>query len=188
MPRKFLDDVRADIQTLIADNTTGEIQPADVRSILTDIVDSTIQDECAISGDTGATIALTSAFSPITDGFDTTVGGDGTWLKPNQATGTIVLNVQPGWTYSVLAVVTLQVVQNESLEFCILRDGVAGFFKPTIAGAGVSRPNSVQLIDQILANTSNEEVQIGVRAIDGAASVDIIDVVLEVTVLPTNNP
>ena len=65
MARRFLDDVRADIQSLLPDNITGEISPADMRTLLTDITDSTIQDECIITGDVGATFALTGAFQPI---------------------------------------------------------------------------------------------------------------------------
>ena len=48
MSRIFLDDLRADIAALFADNTIGAISPANLRGIMLDTIDSTIEDEGGI--------------------------------------------------------------------------------------------------------------------------------------------
>jgi hypothetical protein len=104
------------------------------------------------------------------------------------ASGGVVLNTTPGWSYAIRAVLSFEATQNEVLEFAILRDGVPSFFRPDISGVGNQRPVSVQLIDNILASASDELIQVGCRAIDGNATMDVQDAALEVVILPTNNP
>lgn len=187
MARRFLDDIRADIATLLADNTTGDISPADLRLVMLDIISSTIQDECLIVS-TAPTlgISLTDSFS-VLNVFQDSVGGDLEFLKPNVNNGSIVLSATPGWSYNIRAAVSLTANQNELVEFCILRDGVPALHRPDVNGAGGSRANSVVIFGSTLSNTANEVIQIGARAVDGSGDIDVQDAILEVTIMPTNN-
>ena len=71
MTRRFLDDIHSDVTTLFADNVTGNISPADLRSVFNDTLDSTIQDEADIFS-TGPTagIVLTGTFASLTTIYD----------------------------------------------------------------------------------------------------------------------
>ena len=75
MARRFLDNIRADVTTLLADNTTGLISAASMRLLFTDTIDSVISDEAGLGfASPVAAVPLTPNYALIT-GY-TSVAGD----------------------------------------------------------------------------------------------------------------
>lgn len=193
MTRKFLDDVRAEIDVNFPDNTTGAITPALTRSTLHDIVDSTVSDEALIAGAPEVTgYALTTTFSALTTGlYSAEAGGDGSFLTTNIAAGNITTSPTAGFTYSVSAALTVQAANNEIVEMAIMVNGVASRFQPSITGRGTNdRPVSVYIEAFVNGadSTANSVIQICARMPDGAGTISIDDVILNVTIKPTNDP
>ena len=189
MSRRFLDDVRSDIISLFPNNSTGQISAQDLRQVTTDMVDSCVSDECAIYS-TGTTqgIALTGTFSSFATIYDAQVGGDGNFLKPAFAGGTITGSSTGGFTYRALVHLTVGPGNNERLEFAIGVNGApAEGFRPDIVGNGAD-PQTVNVDLLELSARSNAIFTIMARAVDGSATIDVIDARFVVAVMPTNNP
>lgn len=190
MTRRFLDDVRSDIATLFPDNAIGDISPADLRLVTTDMIDSTIQDECTIFGATPVVGHVTAAtFEDITVGFTDTQGGDGVFLKPNAAGGTIVTNTVAGFTYLIWGGISVELANGIAVNF-VLRKANGNLISVPIGvtGRGAGNPVSVQLRGLMNAAATDEAVSLAVQTPDGASTIDIQVQSLTAIIEPTNNP
>ena len=188
MARRFLDDVRSDINTLFADNIIGAITPARLRTSLRDIIDSTIQDEGVISISAPITgVVLPSTFTNLT-GFVNTLGGDGTFIKLEPSNNRIVTAATAGFTYTVFAGLSFEGVNNEEVEFAIGYNGVQGDYTPIATARGLGRPLALQIRGLTLSAAANTNLTFMARAVDGTATIDILDMYLAAIINPTNNP
>lgn len=190
MSRIFLDDLRDDINTLMADNNTQNITPAVQRGVLLDMVDSTTQQECAIIGQIPTlAVPTTTAFVPLTTIYDAFLGGDGDFLNPDFANGEIVGSSIAGWTYDVVANITLEGLgAGIACEFVIMRDGVQEGYIGGVTGDGSGDPVSTNVRFYDLKSLVDSTYTLGVRTPAGNDTIDVLDVILSVTIQPTNNP
>ena len=189
MPRKFLDNIRTEISTLFADNTTGDISAADLQQVTLDMVDSLAQDEGFIYGDvTTAPIALTATPIPISTGYTTSVGGVPGFVILNQAGGSIQLGPTAGFSYELKAQITIATTVNEEVHFQLGVNGSPVGYIGSISGAAGGNEVSVAVEFIRLTSLSNEVWQIYASAPDGAATMTINSIFLFAAVLPTNNP
>ena len=187
MARRFLDDIRADIQTEFANNTVGAITAADVRNVLTDIIDSTVQDEGFLyTQTTSAAIPLTGTFQNI-DPWTEELGGDGEFVIPNLSSGNIATGAHGGWSYDLAFELRVTAANNEVFEFTLGRNGVPYGYIASLEGNGADE-RSVSGSMPIIASVSTEVITLMARAVDGAGNLVIEGGLLGVTVLPTNNP
>lgn len=188
MTRRFLDDIRSDVTTLLADNMAGDISPADMRSIFDDTIDSTIADEGEIFS-TASTIGvvLTGTFASLTTIYDVNGGGDGNFLNPAFASGTITGSGTAGFSYTVRAAITIAAGNNEEVEFAIGINGVAEPYFATLVGDG-ARDQSVSIGAFDRTSSISAVYTLMARAADGAATIDVDAVRLVAVIQPTNNP
>ena len=187
MTRRFLDDVRQDIITLFPDNDNQEITPVIMRGITTDMVDSCVGNECEIIGNSPTLgIGLTTVYQSLVTSFDVTAGGDGSFLIPDFAAGNIQGSPIAGFTYIQLGQFTWTSGDSQPVEFALAVNGVPDDYT-TI---GVSENNnqiSINLRNFIGSAIANAEYTLMARAPEGAQDIDIIDAVMELAILPTNN-
>jgi hypothetical protein len=189
--RRFLDDVRQDINDIIKTNGNAEITAPLLNGLMIDMVDSTIQDESVIASNIpSGPIPTTTTFTPLTTGiYDESSGGDGNFLKPDPINGEVVSGPIAGFSYTVRGLVSISDTQNNRLiNFVILKDGVpAGFISQNV-GRGNGKPTSLSIEHYSLSTPSNTVYQIGVETPDGANTVDILSIGLSLTIQATNNP
>lgn len=192
MARRFLDSIRDDINLLWADNTSGQITAQALRNIVLDIVDSTIQDESAISGNTEVSgISVPTTFLALNNGiFTDEFGGDGQFLFPVAATGIITTSATAGYTYELKAAVSIEGQANNEWEFVILANGTPLEYRPNIATFGPGRTVSVYLDSYIngAGAPPSTTIQLGVRSVSGTQNLTVTGATLSVIIFPTNNP
>ena len=187
MARIFLDTLKANITTVFADNTTGDISAADLRGVFVDSLDSLKADEAFLYGDATPAYALTQTFAIMAGVYNLSTGDDGSFLKVDQAGGFITLSTVAGWSYRITGLVSFRAPNNQDVEFVISRSGTPTPFVVGASGRG-NNTVSASMIASIGASVSNENIAISARGVDSAVDIDIQDIVLEVQVLPTNNP
>jgi len=187
MTRRFLDNIRADIATQLADNPTGDITAAIMQNLLLDMIDSTIQDEGAITGGSVLDIALTNAWQ-LLDIFDTNVGGDGDFITPSAGTGVIVTSDNAGFSYQINAQLSFVTDNNRDYEFSILQDGVEIGFLSSQTGTGAGDTQSIYLSTFVKSAPADAQYSIGARNNGTTGDLDVIASSITVIIVPTNNP
>lgn len=187
MTRRFLDDIRADITNDLADNIIGSITPTIVRGILNDMIDSTVNDECAIAATALVTgIPLTATFTDLSV-YNLTDGGDGDFLTPNQAGGSIQSKNVAGFTYVATAQFSFTTADGIPIEFIIAQDGVQSGVAAYETGSGGTDPVTVQLTGGNLSTPADAVWTVQARAPEGAATLNIVTGYLALTIKPTQN-
>jgi hypothetical protein len=189
MARRFIDDVRSDISTLLADNTVGAISPADLRSVFNDFVDSSISDQALLNADqevTGYPVDLT--FAQITTGvFTSQVGNEPPFLNCDFANGVISASPTAGFYYEVIGGLSFEAPSNVQVDIVITVDGVPREYIASSTGRGAGRPISATILAQSNPTPANAEFGIAIRA-ESAGTIDIVDAFLSVNINPTNSP
>jgi len=189
MSRRFLDDVRADINAAIIPNGAGLITADVLRPILIDSIDSSIDDE-AIIGSSLDVIGLAindTTWTVIP--CDDSVGGDAQFLNVDLANNQIVTSPTAGYTYASSALVNLVGANNKRFEIAVLEDGTPSGAIGEITARGNNKPVNVTAFGLELSTPSSTSYTIGIRSIDDPAdTLDIHDRALSVTIKPTNNP
>ena len=150
MTRKFLDDLRAEIDTLFADNTSGLISPADVRQIARDTVDSTVADDATIyrnsasgSADLGTQITPTPIAS-IADTQSVDANMDGCTADP--VAGTFTSGTVAGREYYLVMQVSVVLTLNAQFRLGVTIDGILSDFQSVVNGQGAGKPVSGSLL------------------------------------------
>lgn len=189
MSRIFLDDLRAATTALFADNTTGDISPADLRGVMLDTIDSTVQDECNLAA-TAPTLALatTASFVPLSV-YGEDNGGDGVFLTPDFVSGTITTAAEAGFTYTINCNATIESLQNSvPCEFVVLENGIPDGLAFALTGDGKDDPVSIAIRHLINAAPASAVYSIGIRTPDGASTLDVMAIEVIAVIHPTNNP
>ena len=188
MTRRFLDDVRADLNAQLV--AGGKTTADELRPLLIDMIDSTIQAECAIfSTQQTDNVQTTTAWTKInTTVFGASIGGDGVFLKPDFASSEIVTNTVAGYSYVLGASISFEGQSNTRFDFILLKDGAPVGIIDIQTGEGNSDPITANPRAYILSADSNAAFSVGVRSPDGANDIDIISAVLYINILPTNSP
>jgi hypothetical protein len=187
MTRRFLDDVRADINNTIVANIVGDIGADDLRPLMIDTIDSSISDESRLLRTTfvaAVPVGLTYT-SPVT--YDVAEGGDATFLKVNQGAGTITTATVAGFTYDVYMVITFVGTQNVRFDCSFMLNGVNTGLQISGIGFGNDDPTTIQIQSTSLSTATDSVIELGIRA-DLAGTIDILQAALRVDILPTNNP
>ena len=189
MSRIFLDDLRAAATALFADNTAGDISPADLRGVMLDTIDSTIEDEGGIYSVT-PTLAIPTAvaYAELLNIYTTDVGGDGTFLIPDFTLGTVTTSATAGFSYEVSAQLSFEGANNTQYDFTIMHDGVAVGVGESVTGRGSGRPVGVNITSLSLSTPASAVVTLAVQSPDGVSTIDILKASLFTIIKPTNNP
>jgi hypothetical protein len=195
MTRMFLDDWEAQMQSLIAANSSGDISADDFQTVFTNLKDSVIQDESVLQGSVAQTITIDENWVSLSDAllagpemFDTVIGGDGVWLIVNRAAGTITTTSTPGYTYKILGAVTIDAATLVEVEATIGLDGVPGNFIASLVGTGGSRELSMSFSRLDLSAPASGVYTLMVRAPNGSTNITIAPRQFGVIIEATNNP
>jgi hypothetical protein len=195
--RKFLDTVRSEMATKLADNTAGEISALDIREVLADIIDSTISDEAGYASSTSPilSMALTTTWRPLTDAnvtggvvFDTAVGGDGDFLRMLPSVSGIQSSPIDGWSYNAKGAIDIDAPTNVPIEVAIGADGVPGTLVQTVIGTAGVNFWGTYLERYLLSTPADTIFQILLRSPTGPTTASISNRTLGLIILPTNNP
>lgn len=193
MSRRFLDDIKADITSMMADNASGDFTLAMDRAIRNDTIDSTVEDEAAIytAVPVPGPIATTVAFSSLTTGlYDTAIGDDSAaegFLNTDEVNGTITGSATPGFTYDLRALLSFTPANGVTCDISIGVDGVEGFHIGSTTGQPGGDPATVS-VDRIIKSASASSVfTIMVRTPAGVSSLTIVSAALIAIIKPTHN-
>lgn len=176
MPRMPLDELEVLIANTIPDNTTGLISPADVRSMLLDVVQSLQASWAFMWGDhpnTPVVVPVTSTWTPLAGTALYTDEGlsDPAELSANRATGS--LGVQfPDYVHYLSGNITVSGPSNRELSFALGHNGVPINGVVTETLGGVSKPLGVNSDATFIARTG-WNLQLLVRWSDGGADANI---------------
>lgn len=188
MTRRFLDDVRADINAAIIPNINGDITADVLRPLLIDTIDSTIDDEGGLLI-TASQLAYTVTDNWVPLLFDSAVGGDGDFITPDPVSESITTSATPGFTYKIDGALSILGGNNEVFQLAI---GVAGLpvgYIGEITTRGNGRPGGVAASHLSLSTSSSSVFQLMMRCSSSASTnIDISSGYLLATIKPTNNP
>ena len=186
MARRFLDDVRAEINAQIIANAAGLITAPILNPLLIDSIDSSTDDEAVLFLSTPATgVAVGLAWTPIN--FDSSIGGDLNFLVVDLAADNITTTVTAGFTYKVEGFITGTAGNNDVVELAIGIAGVPVGFIGAFTGRGAGRPQSTTCGFFTNSAASLSSFQLIAQS-PGGATVDVTGLALTVTIKPTNNP
>ena len=189
MTRRFLDDIRNDVTTILV--TNGETTAAEMRGMMLDMLDSTIQDEAVIASNVPSLAVPTAiTFIPLTTGiYDAEVGGDADFITVDIINGTIKSSTTAGFTYELEGKVSFQDLGvNTPINFAILRNGIQQGFIAEMTGGGNNRPRTASFSHVVLSAESDAIFTIGVQTPNGVQNIDINSIAMSCTIQPTNNP
>ncbi len=189
MTRRFLDDIVIDINTLLADNIAGDISAADLRGPLLDMMDSLKQDEAELVS-TGSTdgLATTVAFANLDTVYGAQVGGDGLFLKPTFAQGTIITNTLPGFGYSITGQINIAGSNNVQILLAVGVNGLPVGFVSTLESTSLGEFETVSVRHFLRTAAADDVITLMLATPDGTSSVNISDAQMAVVIQPTNNP
>jgi hypothetical protein len=187
MARRFLDDVRADVALLLADNIVGAISPLDVRTVLGDMIDSLTDDEVGMTSPPSTVLALTPVMTEYPGIFDASIGSVPGFIVPNVVTARMDLGPTAGFSYSFSLFIQAEAAQNAEMEFQISRDGVPIGESWIIIGRGPGRPVSAAAAWIELSAPANAEFG-AVFLSPGSDTFTLTNAFMLGVVKPTNNP
>jgi hypothetical protein len=187
MTRRFLDNVRSDINTQIVTNANGDITAVVLAPLMIDTIDSCVIDQSRlIKNVPEAAVALTTVYTqPII--YNESEGGDATFLKVNLGAGSITTNVTEGFTYNVEMFISFIGINNTRYDASFLVNGVPTGITVSTIRSGADEQSLLTLTGTALSAASNSTVTIGLKA-DVAGDIEILAAVLRVDIAPTNNP
>jgi hypothetical protein len=188
MTRRFLDDLRADINAQIIPNVGGLITADILRPLMIDTIDSSVDDEAGL-GNTTPVIGLAVDDTNWTVLPSSVVrGGDAEFLIVDLPGNKITSTIVAGFSYNITGLASLIGGNNNVYELGVLQNGIQTGYIGVTTTRGPSKPVSVQAYELELSTASSTDFQIGIRIVSAAAgTVDVVSSANIVTILPTNN-
>lgn len=211
--RRFLDDIRTDIDTndqyridniytntdeSISGDTVGVWMQAAVQ-IQADMLRSLADSEALLSGSTTTSFPITDTWVNLSDAllgsgsmFDIAIGDDSAgegFLKIDMPSGTITGKDVAGYTYNAIGALGVDAGTNEVIEVAIGLNGSPNTaFVGSVIGTGGVREQSVYVERYTLSAPANAVYSLMVRAPDGAATIQVTPRNWGLAVKPTDNP
>ena len=188
MTMKFLNDVRAEITSLFADNVAGAITAASLRQVVNDIVDSAAPPDCAIlstASAVGQAVGTAKAIVPMgaaisSNPIPAILSGDASTRRVTMSVAT------SGFLCSIVFEATVDnLPNNQVLEFQVFQNGVATRWTAECVGRGAGRPSSIDLVGRLVSNGTPIDVRVSSPT---ATNCDFITCSLVVQLVPTNAP
>ena len=192
MTRRFLDDIRADINAQVPDNNVGLVTPAIVRGLMQDMTDSLSEDVAFIYRAAGTLLAYPRTTAPalMTALFDTqylAANMDGT--TPDPGAGTITLGNVAGRQYRGVFNISFEGANAAEVNAGIF---VGGALSP-LWGAGVTIPGigkqvTISMPWYINKSIANQVIGPALWLPGGNGTIDVLALQFSCSILPTNNP
>lgn len=187
MTRKFLDEVRADIDTTLI--TGGDTTAPKLAQLLNDVIDSSVQDECAIYSTASGSVDITNAWTKVNSTtYSADTGEVPGFLFPDFANGQIAVSPTAGFTYSVTATLVMQGDTNDRYDLTIFEDGVKVPVEVSGTGDGTNDPITLQVRWYVKSAPANGVYAMFVKSQNASDTITVDQAILAVTIQPTNNP
>lgn len=189
MARRFLDDIKADIDTIFVAEGGMRVE-TEHKPILLDIIDSLKQDEGGIYGlTTVPSVAVTATYSALTSIYEAQAGGDD-FIIPDFAAGTVAAGTTAGFTYTVFASLSFEGSNNDQFDFTVLADGAPLGVGESVTGRGTGngRPVPVNIRTGILSTPADTVFALAIKSPDGNSNINVLSGSLYIVIEPTNNP
>jgi hypothetical protein len=188
MTRRFLDDVRADINAEIVANTSGDVTAPILAGLMIDTIDSSVDDEASVGSNTPALALAVNDTTWTVIPSDVSRGGDATFLIVDLAGNKITSSAIAGFSYNITGLASIAGATNAVFELGILQNGVQTGYIGVTTTRGTTRPTTVQAYELELSTAASTEFQIGIRIVSAVSGVvDVLSSANIVTILPTNN-
>lgn len=188
MTRKFLDAVRAEINTLVADNTSGDISPADVRTCLLDITDSTVNSTAWYASSTPSLAVPLTTTGTIPPAPVPQSGQEDPTLI-TVSTGTRQFTVQAaavGFSVEIFCLVTMSSANNNKVSLDLYVNGAIQIFGAEVVNTGPTDPSTISFAAYINAAVAGT-LDMRLRTLTGAFNVDVLNSAMSASILPSNN-
>ena len=142
MARKTIAELIAEIGTLFADNTSGAITPAKLRSFLTDFVDTMTPayGAIAITGPLAATVGVADQLMV----WQSSYIAQNPEFTTDAATGKVTRN-QTVVSNRIAINVDVELAANRELTATLYKNGVATTWRSKVSGSGTGRPAILSL-------------------------------------------
>jgi len=174
MARLPFSTLSSNIATLLPDNTTGEISPADVRAVATDLADTFRPAAHALLRPTPAAQALTTTDATLTV-FDTARGvGETGIVIPNIANSTLEAALVGAYRADFTA--TLEGPNNDDVVLSLYRNAVATGIAGEISLRGASNPVALTFSFYTTTAAVNAVYTISARLRTGSSNVTFSNV------------
>jgi hypothetical protein len=187
MTRKFLNTIRSEITTLLADNTTQDITASELRQVVGDILDSTYESSAYVySGAASPGEVLTNTYVVVPMASPVSAQAEPTFLTANAANRQVnVLAAAVGFAISAVVEATVTVPNNEVVEFAIFQNGVATRWTAETSGSGggAGDPHSISLGGVLIGSVGT--IDLRYRCPTGA-TITVLSASLLVSMRPTN--
>lgn len=185
MARKFLNTIRSEVQTLLADNTTGNISAAEMRQVIVDTLDSTYESSAYVvsnAASPGTVVTATPAIIPMASPVSSSA--EPTWLLANAINRQVsVLAPAVGFAVSAIVEATIEAANNDVIEFAIFQNGVATRWTAEATGRGAGRPASISLGGILIGSVGTIDLRVSSPA---GSTVNFLTSSMIVSVRPTN--
>ena len=180
MTRKTMVELTSEIATLFADNTSGEINPADLRQFCQNFVDTMTPAYGAlqIPGPLGATVGTADQLMVWTSQYI----AQGPEFTTDAATGKIVRTDGVATTRFSINV-DVELVSNRELTATLYKNGVATVWRAKISGSGTGRP-AVLSLEAIDYSDVPAEYQLYVQTDQAGTSVTYSNGIFLANVVP----
>jgi hypothetical protein len=186
--RRFTDDIAVDINALLI--SAGATTALELSPLLIDTLDSTVVDECIILSTAAALAQPTAiAWTPVAGAvYNDSVGGDGSFLLPDTALGTITTTATLGFTYKAVGFITFtDLAVSKVIEFSVMKNGGPVGFVSSLTGGGNGRPRTATFAALDLSNSPSDVYTFGIQTPAGIEAIDILSIALELVIQPTRN-
>lgn len=186
MSRIFLDNLRNDINSLFADNNTGQITPALLRGVHLDMVDSLAQDEGVLFSTSPVTVTLTPTYALVPNLLGGEAGGDGLFLILDGLAQSITTNGPAGFTYNMNTQISCDGGNNVVFNLAIFQNGVI-LRETSFVTGGASRVINISLDRYINASPNGAVYEVRMSS-PTSGTLDISQAILSGVIQPTDNP
>ena len=191
MSRKFLDDIRDEINTQMPDNNVGLVTPAIVRGIMQDIVDSTVEDVAFIYRTGGIlTYARTTTPALLPNLFDANylaTNMDG--VTTQQAAGTITLGNVAGRQYKGTFNITFEGANQAEVNAGLFVGGVlTPLWGAAASVVAANRQTTITMPWYINKSVASQVIGPALWLPNGAGDISVTAVQFSCSIMPTNNP
>jgi hypothetical protein len=184
MPRLTFAALQAEVAALLADNTTGDITPADVRQVFNDMMDTFQPASSGLTGEPPAALSMTTTDAKVAV-FDTALSnvGQAGVITPNIANDSIATSLVG--IHRLDFTTSVEGPNNDDLIFTIYRNGTPTVVATEAALRGNGNRVEVTMTFPFTApgpGPNTFEVRARLRA--GAATVTFANTIFVVSYIP----
>ena len=182
MTRKYSNDIRAEIDTLVPDNTTGQVTPAGIRQIMHDIVDSFTPAYGALRRTASTMVALTTTPTKLVV-YDEVVRSTPE-LVASAANDTITATRAGSYNFSFTSSLSGQ--NNSDIVMELFRNGLSTPWRALTTTTGAGNRAEITVSGIVSAPANDDVFEIYAYLLSGTDNVSFYDSIFLMETIQTN--